>query len=85
MEPLKYLTDSVEERNKLFNILPWNEGKDPKKIRPTPAQNEMEQAKHYIQKFSDPLWRFLKYILNDNFKNYVLMCDSEMELKTVIR
>lgn len=104
MEPIKYLTKSVEERNSLFKILPQviqskkeEEKKKnqslPTKVKikekeiekTTPKERETQRAKSYTKKLESPIWRFINFFVNREFNNYILICDSEIELRILIR
>ena len=90
MKEQKYLTKSLEERSKLRKVLPENVGENGKKkkmIQPTPTENETELQLECLrkQKINNPLWNFLDHILTPDFNNFAFMCDTEVEIKTVLR
>lgn len=80
MEPLTmpYLTKTVEERIKLKEDLK-------KCVNPFVEKNCLERAKICLSELKSPLWKFLDYILDEKFKNYVFMCDTDLELSTISR
>ena len=75
-----YLTKSVQKRRSMEKKeLPRKKTKMPSR-----QENRMKNALKYVQKLNAPIWRFLRYILNEKFNNYVFVCDSDTEMSAVL-
>ena len=90
----KVLPENVRKKKKTENVgkkkKPENVGKKKKKKKKkpsTPTENQTELQLECLrkQKINYPLWNFLDFILTPDFNNYAFMCDTEVEIKTVLR
>lgn len=83
MDPLPYLTKSVEEKLNLEKVLPKNGPDTPKK--PKPKENCLERSLMYLTDKRGPAIKFLKFILKRRFFNYVFVSDSDTDLRLIER
>lgn len=79
-----YLTKSLKNRRKLNKKVAMKKVCKKKEIFHLRQQRRTRIALKYIQKINTPLSRFLNYILQNKFRSYVFVCDSDIEFRVVL-
>jgi len=78
LQPMPYLSKTVVEKVKVFS-------KDEKLTKNIRERNRLKRTILGVSEEKSAIWNFLRFIIRKDFSNYVFMCDTDLELATILR